>query len=161
MTAGPLPRMIFEACGIRDVSANIYGRALRKHQVFATFDALRNQSSIRELGIARGLNPYPLFDPGMHRYEPMTRDQMREKYNDLQLRLMQLARTMGFDHELGRFVRNPAYHKEAAQEAKENAEKDPFRDYLNRDTTPLSHGYGTIPHPNPVPTNVGRNGRKI
>jgi small subunit ribosomal protein S5 len=94
MTAGFVPRVIFDAVGIEDVNAKIYGRALPKNQVMAVFDALRQQNSIRELAIGRGVNAHKMFERGTVQYRHPSRQQMQEKFNELQGRLAEMRKTL-------------------------------------------------------------------
>ena len=65
MTAGIIPRLVFEAFGLHDISAKVYGRALPKHQVFAIWDGLSRQRSMREWTIGRGIRAHRMFERGV------------------------------------------------------------------------------------------------
>lgn len=65
MTAGMIPRMIFECFGIDDITAKVDGRALPHHQAMAIFNGLREVKSLREEAIRRGVTAHRMFERGL------------------------------------------------------------------------------------------------
>ena len=66
MTAGMIPRMIFECFGLRDITAKVDGRALPHHQALAIFNGLREVKNLREEAIRRGVTAHRMFERGLH-----------------------------------------------------------------------------------------------
>ena len=65
MTAGMIPRMIFECFGLQDISAKVDGRALPHHQALAIFNGLREVKNLREEAIRRGVTAHRMYERGL------------------------------------------------------------------------------------------------
>ena len=94
MIAGIIPRMVFEAFGIHDISAKVIGRALPKHQVFAIWDGLSHQRSMRELSISRGVKLHRMFERGVEQPRSPPRWVMDERADEIGRKLKEVTVAM-------------------------------------------------------------------
>ena len=99
MTAGLVPRLVFDAFGIRDISAKVFGRALPKHQVFAIWEGLSHQRSMRELSIARGVKLHRMFERGVDQPRAPPRSVMDERALEIARKLKEVAVALEDDTE--------------------------------------------------------------
>lgn len=91
MVAGVVPRLIFEAFGIYDINANVVGRALPKHQLLAVWQGLSKQRSVRQLGIARGVNAYKMFERGVQQPRTPPRAILKDRAGEIHRKLKEMT----------------------------------------------------------------------
>ena len=91
MTAGVIPRLVFEAFGIEDVVAKVYGRHLPKHQVFAVWDGLSRQKSQREISIAQGVRIHRLLDKEADTERPPPRWLLKQRADEVGRKLWEMT----------------------------------------------------------------------
>jgi len=65
MTAGMIPRLLFDCFGIEDITAKVDGRALPHHQVLAIFNDLREVKVLREEAARRGVTAHKMYERGL------------------------------------------------------------------------------------------------
>lgn len=94
MTAGIVPRMVFECFGIEDINAKVIGRALPKHQVLACWQALTQQRGLRELSIARGSRSYKMFERGTQKPRAPPRAVLTERALEISRKLKEASELM-------------------------------------------------------------------
>jgi len=94
MVAGIIPRLIFECFGILDINANVIGRALPKHQIYACWDALTKQRGLRELSIARGSRSHKMFERGAQAPRTPPREVLMDRALDISRKLREMTRMM-------------------------------------------------------------------
>eukprot|EP00457_Paulinella_chromatophora_P001712 gb/GEZN01001714.1/.p1 GENE.gb/GEZN01001714.1/~~gb/GEZN01001714.1/.p1 ORF type:complete len:624 (+),score=114.55 gb/GEZN01001714.1/:801-2672(+) len=80
ITAGPLMRAALGMFGIRDASGFMVGTEEMIPQLFAIWDALSKQKSLRSIALERGVNYYSQ-EPGVLKMPLPTHEQMRSKHN--------------------------------------------------------------------------------
>jgi small subunit ribosomal protein S5 len=83
MTAGMIPRMLFECFGIQDITAKVDGRALPHHQALAIFNGLREVKVLREEAARRGVTAHKMFERGLHTPRHPGREEMIARGNEV------------------------------------------------------------------------------
>jgi len=83
MTAGMIPRMIFECFGIQDITAKVDGRALPHHQALAIFNGLREVKVLREEAARRGVTAHKMFERGLHKPRNPGRAELLARGNEV------------------------------------------------------------------------------
>ena len=99
MTAGLVPRLVFDAFGIQDISAKVFGRSLPKHQVYAIWEGLSHQKSLRELSVARGVKLHRMFERGVEQPRSPPRWMMDDRAMEIGRKLKEVAVALEDDNE--------------------------------------------------------------
>ena len=130
MTAGIIPRLVFEAFGLHDISAKVYGRALPKHQIFAIWDGLSRQRSMREWTVGRGIRAHRMFERGVQQPRAPPRAVLEERAEAIHRKLQEAE--LIIKDELERDDTPESRAEEARAEAAEADEADDYDDQDER-----------------------------
>ena len=123
MTAGIIPRLVFEAFGLHDISAKVYGRALPKHQIFAIWDGLSKQRSMREWTVGRGIRAHRMFERGVQQPRAPPRAVLEERAEAIHRKLQEAEIVIEDELEKGES------DETRAAEEREDAEMEQDEDY--------------------------------
>jgi small subunit ribosomal protein S5 len=151
LTAGMIPRMIFECFGIRDITAKVDGRALPHHQAMAIFNGLREVKSLREEAIRRGVTAHRMFERGIEKPRHPGRDEVVRRGREIasllrEVRAIQNHETimedLGVNEELGKEEDQYTYpHDPEWGEDAHGQKADTFvPTYIERKPQPLDTG---------------------
>lgn len=98
MTAGMIPRMIFECFGLQDITAKVDGRALPHHQAMAIFNGLREVKSLREEAIRRGVTAHRMFERGLMQPRHPGREELLRRGKEVSGLLREIRATQIHDN---------------------------------------------------------------
>jgi small subunit ribosomal protein S5 len=79
MTAGMIPRMLFECFGIQDITAKVDGRALPHHQAMAIFNGLKEVKVLREEAARRGVTAHKMYERGLNKPRHPGREELKRR----------------------------------------------------------------------------------
>jgi len=171
MTAGYIPRMLFECFGLKDITAKVNGRALRHHQVLAIFDGLRQVKSLREEAIRRGVTAHRMTERGIHQPRHPGREELMRRGAEVdsmlrEVRAMQQHEDMLIRSGMKAKPRDPRdrgwYYPEVNQLGFEEEEQDPGEREYTPDMVFVPSRVEVMPRPQrsayhgpapPLPTN--------
>jgi len=94
LVAGPVVRRIFECFGLQDINAKVIGRSLAKHQLFAVWEGLSRQRSLRQISLARGVNAYKMFERGVKQPKAPPREVLEERAAEIHRKLKEVYTVM-------------------------------------------------------------------
>ncbi|MDR3558125.1 MAG: hypothetical protein P4L61_01195 [Candidatus Pacebacteria bacterium] len=164
MTAGLIPRMIFNCFGIHDITAKVHGRCLPHHQVMAIFNGLHEVKSLREEAIRRGVTAHRMFERGLEQPRHPGRKAIIDRGMEVaqmlrEVRAMQTHENMMEDlgvteltGEKKHFFRYPEFN-EAGVHA--DADKAFVPSYIIRKPDPIDMGRHNPAPPHPKSTKPG------
>ena len=130
MTAGIIPRLVFEAFGLHDISAKVYGRALPKHQIFAIWDGLSRQRSMREWTVGRGIRAHRMFERGVQQPRAPPRAVLEERAEAIHRKLQEAQMVLEDEQDTdGEAARKEAEEedRQADREEREDADDEEER----------------------------------
>lgn len=158
MTAGLIPRMVFECFGISDITAKVDGRALPHHQVMAIFNGLREVKSLREEAIRRGVTAHRMFERGLQQPRHPGREELHRRGNEVasmlsECKALQVHERMLTDLGVNKMIGKKETFWSYPEFGSNGAESSPDRSfipaYIDRKPDPIDLGprFPSPPHP--------------